>query len=659
MKLRFIQFVAILIWGIQADLVWFALPMGIIWEAQFFINRRWALTQQDLYRIADVTLVGLVLMLVFLFLNRAEYHFITKLLQWLPILFFPLVIVFSYSLSERMDLDVLFPSLRRQRQPINQSWDLDYLLFAMCTVASGTNISGSSFYFPLVSALICLALLPHRSSRYSFKMWGLFAAFVFLFAFMTHQGIRGAHVELKQRAQVWIANWIQRRSNPLKTQTAIGSVGQLKISDEILFRVQIPAGEIPPGLLQEASYDLLAGNSWQVMSLSFDLVEHADDFRWELNSENVSPELTLPGIQPTPMDIYLEFKYDQAIIPLPPGITEINDLPAIEVRKNDYGAVQAVGLVPSPRYQVKFLPGRNLNGPPLATDTLVHQTYQDLLEEVTTNNNLDPDHPIESIRRFFADFRYSLYQGSEMTDEPIEHFLLRSKKGHCEYYATTTVLLLRQLGIPARYVVGYSLQEYDNMIDMYVVRQRHAHAWAIAFINGEWQVIDTTPAIWAEAEADEAIFMQPLFDIAANVNFLFQVWWNEQKIEDYQTHLYAVGIILSLILAWRIYTSEQVTINKRKEENQVTGPESVGSDSPFLQLELFLEQHGYTRGPGELLAPWLVRIGMPRLTFLIPVHNQLRFDPRGISKEAKGQLSKDVNESLARLKREIETDDQS
>jgi transglutaminase-like putative cysteine protease len=44
-------------------------------------------------------------------------------------------------------------------------------------------------------------------------------------------------------------------------------------------------------------------------------------------------------------------------------------------------------------------------------------------------------------------------------ETPLARFLLRTRSGHCEYFATATVLLLRQLGIPARYAVGYAVHE--------------------------------------------------------------------------------------------------------------------------------------------------------------------------------------------------------
>ena len=48
-------------------------------------------------------------------------------------------------------------------------------------------------------------------------------------------------------------------------------------------------------------------------------------------------------------------------------------------------------------------------------------------------------------------FTYSLYQtGRESGQGPLAKFLGDSHAGHCEYFATATVLLLRSAGIPAR-----------------------------------------------------------------------------------------------------------------------------------------------------------------------------------------------------------------
>ena len=75
---------------------------------------------------------------------------------------------------------------------------------------------------------------------------------------------------------------------------------------------------------------------------------------------------------------------------------------------------------------------------------------------------------------------------------------MRSRAGHCEYFATATVLLLREAGIPARYATGFSVQDFSRMENRSVVRERHAHAWVLAFVNGAWRDLDTTPSNWGE-----------------------------------------------------------------------------------------------------------------------------------------------------------------
>ncbi len=91
-------------------------------------------------------------------------------------------------------------------------------------------------------------------------------------------------------------------------------------------------------------------------------------------------------------------------------------------------------------------------------------------------------------------FTYSLEQ-KELRGNPLEHFLLRSRAGHCEYFASSMALMLRHLGIPTRYVTGYIVKEHNDPGGYYVVRQRDAHSWLEAYIRGRgWVALDPTPA---------------------------------------------------------------------------------------------------------------------------------------------------------------------
>lgn len=65
--------------------------------------------------------------------------------------------------------------------------------------------------------------------------------------------------------------------------------------------------------------------------------------------------------------------------------------------------------------------------------------------------------------------------------DPIEWMLFEQKQAFCNYYATAEILMLRSLGIPARWVVGYAQGEYDPNARVYIIRERDAHAWPEVF----------------------------------------------------------------------------------------------------------------------------------------------------------------------------------
>jgi hypothetical protein len=92
----------------------------------------------------------------------------------------------------------------------------------------------------------------------------------------------------------------------------------------------------------------------------------------------------------------------------------------------------------------------------------------------------------------------------------IEDFLVNQKRGHCEFFASALVLMLRSQGIPARIMVGYRGGDFQDEDNSYNVKQKHAHAWVEAYIRprdcprqwtvtgetsglGSWLRLDPTP----------------------------------------------------------------------------------------------------------------------------------------------------------------------
>jgi hypothetical protein len=99
---------------------------------------------------------------------------------------------------------------------------------------------------------------------------------------------------------------------------------------------------------------------------------------------------------------------------------------------------------------------------------------------------------------------YSLSFGPGDGD-PVSRFVLGREAAHCEYFGSATVILLRCVGVPARYVIGYYAHEQDGP-ETTIVRQRDAHAWAEAWIEGVgWVTLDATPADGMPDRAGEGI----------------------------------------------------------------------------------------------------------------------------------------------------------
>lgn len=214
----------------------------------------------------------------------------------------------------------------------------------------------------------------------------------------------------------------------------------------------------------------------------------------------------------------------------------------------------------------------------------------------------------------------------------LKEFLTRSRSGHCEFFATATVLLLREAGIPARYATGFSVQDFSRLEGRYVVRARHAHAWALAFVDGAWRDLDTTPPGWGDIEGRNASWWAPAADfwswIAFNVS---RLRWLEWEGPEAGPLMWALLAAAALLAAWFLRKKSLTSIGK--------GPAAAaapdlrpGLDSEFYDIEKMLTGAGHARPPWEPLSAWLARIDVfpqvdPRI---VELHYRLRFDPEGL-----------------------------
>ena len=118
---------------------------------------------------------------------------------------------------------------------------------------------------------------------------------------------------------------------------------------------------------------------------------------------------------------------------------------------------------------------------------------RDLARRITKNAPTAPRKIAAITGYLLANHDYSLTfrMGS---GDPVAFFLREKKAAHCEFFAASASLLLRHAGVPSRYVTGYLAHEPGTEPGDTIVRQRDAHAWCEAWVDGTgWVSVDATP----------------------------------------------------------------------------------------------------------------------------------------------------------------------
>jgi hypothetical protein len=128
--------------------------------------------------------------------------------------------------------------------------------------------------------------------------------------------------------------------------------------------------------------------------------------------------------------------------------------------------------------------------------------------------NVDnPYDKADAIEKLLRTFKYN--QGIAAppgNQDGVDYFLFDVREGYCDYYASAMVVMLRSVGVPARFVVGYTpgepkeQEEQSDDDPVYRVLERNAHAWPeVYFPSYGW--------IQFEPTASEPLLSRPAPDL--------------------------------------------------------------------------------------------------------------------------------------------------
>jgi hypothetical protein len=692
----FLLLAALLFWGWQSGFFLAGVIMGLVLESARFIKARWDLTGEDFRRIWNFSmLLALALAVYVLTTNEAggglsdllhssaaaaAHNFSVSgatFLRWLPMTFFLFAAAQKFSESEAVPLSAIslfFRWWRKGGRGAERNVDISYPYFILCLFSAGihTNAGEHSYFWGQV-VLIAWGLWPVRSRRFGIVAWLAVLAVTTGLGFASQHGLGELQRFLENYNAQWMSSLIRQRSDPTQSMTAIGRIGKLKLSPRIVIRLEPKPGSRAPEYLREASYRTYhsQGQTWYSGSARNDFTdighEPGSDFSWTLlagktNTSAVNIASYLEGRSQDTGD-------PEGLLPLPTGCSRLEKLPVFSLKINKTGAVMAsgLGLV---IFDADYGPGATFDSPPdtstnhldLAVPTNEIPALDQIISEMKISGATEKQKEL-AIRHFFAaNFNYSTWLGfdkvAHTNETALSRFLLQSRSGHCEYFATATVLLLRELGIPARYAFGYAVHEPSG--HGFVVRERDAHAWCLVWDGPTqtWEDFDTTPASWVAEEGKLASSMQWFSDFWSQVRFqIAKIRWGQTNLRRYL--LWMMIPVLALLLYQIIFRRGRKRRPPIKTTKSGTATLWPGLDSEFYLLERKLAARGVPRQPSEPLSDWLMRaltdpaladLRQP-LQELVRLHYRHRFDPRGLDGNEREVLTREAKTCLDALSR--------
>jgi hypothetical protein len=690
----------LLFWGWQAGLFWLGMLLAVAIEVPRLVRARWTFAQADLDRIWNLCVLLFFGAIVVAFVandgaravgglasdnsmaSRLEAankgaRSVVLVLQWLPLTFLPIALAQAFSQRERMAWSTFSVWLRRQRKAgpardrrreearihpasgrsrifepphvgfderENSGLNVGWPYFVVCLLAASAANERTIWFSVGVAGLTGWALWRGRSRSFPAVAWSICLLAAIGLGLAAQIGLRELQGLLRQLDGALVARFAGGRGfDPKESRTMLGSIGRLKLSGSIVLRVE--AEGAPPPLLREASYNLFRSPYWAVprQQQEFAALNSENDLTtWKLLPQKLARKnVTVAG--------YLAG--GQGLLAVPHGVATLAELPA-ELQTNRFGVLNVTngpGLV---RFRAAYDEGASIDGPPDHDDVEMPNTERAAVIKVAAALGLEGLSPEDTLRRlakFFAgDFRYTTWLGDRRwrrtNETALSEFLLKTKAGHCEYFATATALLLRAAGIPTRYAVGYAVLEKKG--DQWIVRERHAHAWCLAWVNGAWHDVDNTPASWAEVESARASTWERISDAWSTVWFEFSKWrWGRGEWKRYVLWLLAPLLALA---GWRLMAQKQWSRARSTGHASGSGAGRLGLDSEFYLVERRLAELGLERREGETLSAWLTRIGKEEkarsanLRPLVTLHYRLRFDPAGLAKKERDLLRSEV-----------------
>ena len=265
------------------------------------------------------------------------------------------------------------------------------------------------------------------------------------------------------------------------------------LSDRVVMTVDAPSGHF----WRAMAYDFYTGSSWRTTET--DKVDKVTPpalgrERFDATFEPQTPQQSLlfAANEPVKVNIPAQFQtgadktYSTALRSVRSGQASEKYTVTSFVSVNDKAVLRRAATV-YPDYIRKLY---------LQLPSTLPQRVRDLAHKVA-GSEPDPYDMAETIESYLrTTYKYApAVRAPPPGRDPVDFFLFDLKEDFCEYFASSMAVMLRELGVPARVVEGYTTGTLDPLSGKYVVKELDAHAWVEAYFPSYgWIEFEPTPS---------------------------------------------------------------------------------------------------------------------------------------------------------------------
>ncbi|MES2996374.1 MAG: transglutaminase domain-containing protein [Verrucomicrobiota bacterium] len=644
----------------MSDRILISVILALLVEARHWLPLRWDFDTTALIRAWRLTFGILLVSGVLIWLDGDRFNALPRLIGWLPAVLLPMQFVQSYGMNDKIP-GLVFSFFAEMRQRRNErlrlpdetfQFHFGYIYFTACIVAAtlGSRASGPFF---LPGVLLLLAMLFLRTTR----SHALVLIPVLLLA--------GGGAITGQWTLDQLNEWYTggRRSSrgvrfdPRVVHTNIGRTGRLVLPRDIIWRLRVENGQTPPRLLRTATFGTYQNTTWNA---EFD---PRTDFT-DLDTANLGETayyLLLPTEKLRMVPSLRRFTLrgtasEETPLPLPGDTAALRDFELDGIERNPFGLVRIFPTRSVINGTVFWNSGSNPEQPPfpattnkISPDLHTSNNEEDAIRQAlaeagisSSSGSASPASVLRLLDAFFArefeytmdlDIRRIVARGPNVPAvTPLAQFLTTKRRGHCEYFATAAVMMLREAGIPARYATGYAVMEFDRGRSEYIIRGNHSHAWVRVWDSAsqQWIDFDPTPPSWFTNLNKQTTRVQKFNDLVKRLREDFFIWRNQPANRMGVTiAMMVVGFLLAAFIIRRLWRSR-----RRVETNSVV-PSYNGNipRTELYRLEKVARKILGSRPPASTFGNWLAGLGPAMdnpavLHEALHLHTRLRFDPQ-------------------------------